>query len=97
MAWHISFELENYPGPEECSIAWVFVNAFVDSRQTLSCVKRAAQGLWNVDVLSETFVTRKGSWSIQRKALNFNEFKYGGLHEKHAVATRNSGAISAFV
>jgi hypothetical protein len=28
--------------------------------------------------------------------LNFDEFKSGGLHEKHAVATWNLGTISAF-
>jgi hypothetical protein len=27
---------------------------------------------------------------------NFDEFKSGGLHEKHAVATWNLGTISAF-
>jgi hypothetical protein len=27
---------------------------------------------------------------------NFGEFKSGGLHEKHAVATWNLGTISAF-
>jgi hypothetical protein len=28
--------------------------------------------------------------------LNFDEFKSGRLHEKHAVATLNLGTISAF-
>jgi hypothetical protein len=28
--------------------------------------------------------------------LNLDEFKKGGLHEKHAVATWNLGTISAF-
>jgi hypothetical protein len=28
--------------------------------------------------------------------LNFDEFKSGGLHEKHAVTTWNLGTISAF-
>jgi hypothetical protein len=28
--------------------------------------------------------------------LNFDKFKSGGLHEKHAVATWNLGTISAF-
>jgi hypothetical protein len=34
--------------------------------------------------------------SLTAKELNFDEFKSGGLHEKHAVATGNLGTVSAF-
>jgi hypothetical protein len=30
------------------------------------------------------------------KGLNFDEFKWRGLHEKHAVATWSFGTISTF-
>jgi hypothetical protein len=33
---------------------------------------------------------------ILRRKCNFDEFKSGGLHEKHTVATWNLGTISAF-
>jgi hypothetical protein len=34
-------------------------------------------------------------WSLKRG--DFREFKQGGLHEKHAVATWHLGPISAFI
>jgi hypothetical protein len=34
--------------------------------------------------------------ALTARELNFDEFKSGGLHEKHAVATWNMGTISAF-
>jgi hypothetical protein len=34
---------------------------------------------------------------LQSKRFNFDEFKPGGLHEKHAVATWKVGTISAFI
>jgi hypothetical protein len=36
------------------------------------------------------------SVALLSKELNFDEFKSGELHEKHAVATWNLGTISAF-
>jgi hypothetical protein len=35
------------------------------------------------------------SSGLQRKGFNFDEFKLGRLHEKHAVATWNLGTTSA--
>jgi hypothetical protein len=34
--------------------------------------------------------------ALSARKLNFDKFKSGGLHEKHAVATWNLGTISAF-
>jgi hypothetical protein len=34
--------------------------------------------------------------ALPARELNFNKFKSGELHEKHAVATWNLGTISAF-
>jgi hypothetical protein len=34
--------------------------------------------------------------AFRAEGFNFDEFKSGGLHEKHAVATGNLGTISAF-
>jgi hypothetical protein len=33
---------------------------------------------------------------LTARECNFDEFKSGGLHDKHAVATLNLGTISAF-
>jgi hypothetical protein len=33
---------------------------------------------------------------LHSNRVNFDQFKSGGLHEKHAVATWNLGTISAF-
>jgi hypothetical protein len=35
--------------------------------------------------------------ALKETGLNNDEFKEGGLQEKHPVATRNSETISAFV
>jgi hypothetical protein len=34
--------------------------------------------------------------ALSAEELNFDKFKSGGLHERHAVATWNLGTISAF-
>jgi hypothetical protein len=47
-----------------------------------------------VIVLSVIWKTNKSAASTTGG--NFDEFKMGGLHEKHAVATWNLGTISAF-
>jgi hypothetical protein len=34
--------------------------------------------------------------ALTAKGVNFDEFKSGGMHKKHVVATWNEGTISAF-
>jgi hypothetical protein len=40
-------------------------------------------------------ISRKVTQWPPRKVV-FEEFKFGGLHEKHAVAARKCGTIAAF-
>jgi hypothetical protein len=37
-AVYVSFQQGSYPGPERCSLAWVFTNAFVDSSFMNNCI-----------------------------------------------------------
>jgi hypothetical protein len=43
-----------------------------------------------------SIILKKKLVALPARELNFDEFKSGGLHEKHAVATWNLGTISAF-
>jgi hypothetical protein len=48
---------------------------------------------WRSKATEFSFLNFSG---FSSKGANFDKFKSGGLHEKHAVATRNLGTISAF-
>jgi hypothetical protein len=43
-----------------------------------------------------SIILKKKLVALPAGELNFDKFKLGGLHEKHAVATWNLGTSSAF-
>jgi hypothetical protein len=54
------------------------------------------QGPRNFDFTFSIILTKIILVVLPARKLNFDKFKSGGLHERHAVATWNLGTISAF-
>jgi hypothetical protein len=54
------------------------------------------QGPRDFDFRFSIILKKKIVVALPARELNSDEFKSGGLHEKHAVATWNLGTVSAF-
>jgi hypothetical protein len=58
-------------------------------------VRGLRQGPRNFD-FRFSIILKKKLMALPARELNFDKFKSGGLHEKHAVETWNLETISAF-
>jgi hypothetical protein len=75
--WFVTFDIASYPGPEQCSLARVFVNEFLDSCQLISFVNN----------YRENMEMKFGSFHI--KGFKCDGYNSEGLHEQHLVAAWN--------
>jgi hypothetical protein len=67
---------------------------------TLECLEvvawDGAAEFWFSELIVNYIIWNDNSETFTAEEFNFDEFKSGGLHEKHALATWNLGTIPAF-
>jgi hypothetical protein len=69
---------------QQCSLAWVLVNALLIHFEAASFVNRCGQGPWNFCFMIEGHNPEIEFWALLHK----NTRKPKGLQEVHAIATR---------
>jgi hypothetical protein len=89
-----------YPGPEQCSLAWVFMNEFIDSRPIVTIVNQCKQRnvnpffffvLQGVSQFVKVILGPPEQWG-----LIFMNLKSGGLHETNATVWNSYDNILQF-
>jgi hypothetical protein len=57
----VNFGYGSVPEPEQCSLAWVFMNEFVYSRYIITFLKHRAQGMRNYYIV-EYYLLGYNAW-----------------------------------